>query len=187
STLALTLTGRWTAAARAATLSCTTGSATPTPASTASSAAADATRHHIGHVNQARAYHGRSAQWRTAASPRGSRVSGARSAGSDFSSRSIRPCSSTGCIVVLQLLPERFATAVDVGLDLAQGDAERVGDALVAHVLHMKEHERDALMVGQTLQGGLEADALVLLFGVERGRIRCGERGLEGLVGFRVA
>ena len=51
---------------------------------------------------------------------------------------------------------QRLAAAMDVGLDLAERRAERVGDLLVVQLLEVKQHQRHALVIGQRPQRPFE-------------------------------
>jgi hypothetical protein len=69
-------------------------------------------------------------------------------------------------IASFQLLPQRFAAAVDVGLYLCQRDTQRAGDLLVAGFLEVKEHERDPLVLGELLERPLEPCPVIRAFEV---------------------
>src|SRR5688572_19105320 len=65
---------------------------------------------------------------------------------------------------------------MDVGLHLAERDAEQGRDVLVAHVLEMKEHQRHALMIGKTSERLVQFLTLLLHLEFRRRRISGGER-----------
>ena len=52
---------------------------------------------------------------------------------------------------------------MDVGLDLAERRAERVGDFLVVQLFEMKQHQRHALVVGQRAERPFELFAQLRL------------------------
>ena len=98
---------------------CSSGTETAAPATRASSAATDAACQPAGHVNQGRAYQGRSAARRTARITDGSSVCGARGSGSAFNPRSMERSRSVR-FMMGHVMFQGLTTPVDIGLDLAQ-------------------------------------------------------------------
>ncbi len=142
--------------------------------------AADATCQTRGHASHGRAYQGAGSRPAAVASTRGSRVAGARGAGSRFSSASIRCSRSTGSIENRQLLLQALAAAVNVGLHLPQRHAKHRGDCLVAHVLEVKQHQRHALVIRQGAQRALQVPGAIRL--LQQRQRRRGRRQRRGLV-----
>ena len=72
---------------------------------------------------------------------------------------------------------------MDVGLHLAQRDAERGGDVLIARVLEMEQHERHALVIGQPPERRSSSLALVSRLQLQsaRRRANCRPRPRRGI------
>ena len=61
---------------------------------------------------------------------------------------------------MFQSFPQRFSAAMDVGLDLRQGDTQRPRDLLIARLFEVKEDERHTLMRGKVVERLLEPFAV---------------------------